>query len=53
MVAVKKAHPEKDIRIVFSNNRLIAKGGKMRNSDWADKYGYPWAIKCIPEEWLK
>ena len=46
MVAVKKMHPHLDIRIVFySANKKYIK--------WANKYGFPYAIGSIPEEWLK
>lgn len=46
MVAVKVAHPELDIRIVFySKNKKYIK--------WAEKYGFPYAIGEIPKEWLK
>ena len=45
MVAVKQAHPELDIRIVFySSNKKYIK--------WATKYGFPYAIGNIPKEWL-
>jgi predicted nuclease of restriction endonuclease-like RecB superfamily len=45
MVAVKKMHPEKDIRIVFySKNK--------RNEKWAIKNGFTYAFETIPSEWL-
>jgi predicted nuclease of restriction endonuclease-like RecB superfamily len=45
LVAVKKQHPELDIRIVFyaSNKKYIA---------WADRNGFRWAVGRIPKEWL-
>ena len=52
MIAVKKRHPDVDIRIVFMSDRPFRKGGKMRPSDWATKYGFPFAIKTIPKEWM-
>lgn len=46
MVAVKAAHPDLDIRIVFySTNRTYIR--------WARKYGFPFAIGTIPEDWLE
>ncbi len=46
MVAVKKLHPQLDIRLLFySKNKVYIK--------WADKHGFPWAIGDIPTEWLK
>lgn len=45
MAAVKKLHPEKDIRILFySYNSKYCK--------WAQKYGFRYAWGTIPDEWL-
>jgi hypothetical protein len=45
MAAVKKQHPEKDIRIVFyARNKQYIK--------WAEKVGFRYAIGSIPTEWL-
>ena len=52
MISVKKEHPEKDIRIVFMSDRPFRKGGKMRPSDWAVKYDFPFAIKQVPKDWF-
>lgn len=38
--AVKAAHPEIDLRIVFQRNNPITKGSKTRNLDWAAKNGF-------------
>jgi predicted nuclease of restriction endonuclease-like RecB superfamily len=45
MVAVKRQHPEKDIRIVF-----YAPNKKYEN--WAIKHGFRYAFETIPKEWL-
>lgn len=45
MVAVKRQHPELDIRILWYSSNI-------RNIKWADKHGFKWAIDKIPEEWL-
>ena len=45
MVAVKQQHPELDIRILFYRK-------KASDTRWADKYGFKYAVKEIPEEWL-
>ena len=54
---VRKEYPELDIRIVFDNDRFarspIRKGSRTRNCDWAEKHGYPWAVRTVPEEWLE
>jgi restriction endonuclease len=46
MVAVKKQHPDLDIRILFyaANKSYIR---------WAIKYGFPFAVREIPLEWLE
>lgn len=55
MIAVKKAHPDIDLRIVFyADGKCGPKrkdGTHMRQSDWATKYGFMYAIKDIPESW--
>lgn len=46
MVAVKKQHPELDIRILFySPSKKYAR--------WAEKNGFRYAFYTIPEEWLQ
>jgi len=51
---IQAQHPELDIRFVFSNARAkLYKGAKSRYSDWCDKYGFKWADKEVPEEWLE
>lgn len=55
MIAVKKEHPDLDLRILFySDGKCGPKrkdGTFMRQSDWAKKHGFKYAIKDIPEEW--
>jgi len=51
---IKQQHPEKDIRFVFSNSRQrISKQSKTTYGMWCEKYGFQYADKSIPEEWLK
>jgi predicted nuclease of restriction endonuclease-like RecB superfamily len=45
MVAVKKQHPEKDIRIVFYSRSAA-------NERWAIKHGFKYAFETIPRDWL-
>jgi hypothetical protein len=56
MIAVKQQHPELDVRIVFYSDGKIGPKRKdgtfMRQSDWAIKNGFKYAIKEIPDEWL-
>lgn len=46
MVAVKKQHPELDIRIVFYSYNS-------RNERWAIRHGFRYAFEKIPTEWLR
>lgn len=52
MIAVKKQHPELDIRIVFERNHPVTKGSKSKYTDWATRNGFPCAMNKIPQEWL-
>src|SRR6266566_2033107 len=45
MAAVKRQHPNLDIRIVFC-------AYSKTNVRWAKKLGFKYAIKRIPKEWL-
>jgi hypothetical protein len=50
---IQKQEPFLDIRFVFSNSKAkINKGSPTSYADWCDKYGFMWADKFIPEEWL-
>ena len=53
-LAIKKQHPELDIRFVFENsNRRLRKGAKTRYYQWCNKYDFDYYDRIIPEEWLK
>lgn len=50
---IKKQHPEKDIRFVFSNsNTKISKRSKTTYGMWCEKLGIPYADKEIPLDWI-
>lgn len=50
---IKQQHPDLDIRFVFTNsNAKISKGSKTSYADWCTKYGFIYADKLIPKEWL-
>lgn len=54
MAAVRKVNPEMDIRFIFSDaTKKVYKGRPMTYGDWADKYGFVWADKSVPEDWFK
>lgn len=51
---IKAQHPDKEVRFVFSNSKAkIAKGSKTSYAHWCDKYGFIYADKLIPDEWLE
>jgi hypothetical protein len=51
---VQTQHPKLDIRFVFQRAKNpIYKGSKTTYADWAEKKGFKWAEKRIPNEWLK
>lgn len=45
MAAVKRQHPDLDIRILFYSYKL-------KDVRWATKHGFPFAVGTLPEEWL-
>ena len=55
MKAVKEAHPDLDIRIIFqSPNNKISKRSKTTYAKWAEKNGFPWcAYYAIAVDWLR
>lgn len=53
-LAIKKQHPELDIRFVFENSKnKIRKGAKTTYGDWCIKHGFRYYDRIIPEDWLK
>lgn len=50
---IAEEHPDLDIRFVFSNaNTRISKVSKTTYAKWCKDYGFEWATKVIPQEWL-
>lgn len=53
-LAVKKQHPNLDIRFVFENSRRkLRKGAKSTYGEWCIRYGFRYYDRIIPEDWLK
>jgi hypothetical protein len=54
ILAVKKANPEVDIRMVFqSPYNTISKKSKTTYAKWCDRHDIPWtSYKDIPIDWL-
>lgn len=54
MKAVKASNPHLDIRFVFQDaNGKRNKRAKLRNYEWAERHGFPWAEGTIPLSWFK
>lgn len=52
-VLIKQQNPEYDVRFVFSNSRQrLSKISPTTYGMWCDKYGFKYADKLIPEEWI-
>ena len=50
---IKLQHPDLDVRFVFQRpHDKINKGSKTTYAMWAEKYGFKWASRVIPEEWV-
>lgn len=50
---IKAEHPDLDIRFVFSNSRAkLSKGSPTTYANWCDQYGFLYADKSVPDEWL-
>jgi hypothetical protein len=50
---VKRQHPHLDIRFVFSNSKArLSKSSRTTYAMWCVKYGYMYADKMIPEDWI-
>jgi hypothetical protein len=53
LLKVKKQHPDIDIRLVFSRSKAkISKDSSTTYAMWCERWGFPYADKQIPEEWL-
>lgn len=51
---IKLQHPDLDIRFVFQRpHDKITKGSKTTYAMWADKYGFKWATRVVPEAWVR
>ena len=51
---IREQHPNLDIRFVFSNqNAKLYKGSPTTYAQWCDKFGFRYANKTIPPEWLQ
>jgi Phage endonuclease I len=44
LLAVQKANPGKEVRMVFMRNQKLGKGSKMTYGEWCDKHGIRWSV---------
>ena len=50
---IQKQHPDIDIRFVFQSSRTkISKNSKTSYGDWCNKYGFKFADKKVPQDWI-
>jgi hypothetical protein len=50
---LKSQYPDLDLRFVFQRpHDPIYKGSKTTLAQWAEKFGFKWATKLIPVEWM-
>jgi len=53
MKLVKSQYPDLDIRFIFSNAKSrISKKSKTTYGMWCERYGFQYASKHIPKDWL-
>lgn len=53
-ILIKDQHPDLDIRLVFSRaNTPIYKGSPTTHAKWAEKHGFKFAEKLVPEAWMR
>jgi hypothetical protein len=52
MVAVKRQHPDIDLRFLFQQADKKMQGSKQTHGEWAKKNGFEFAEGEIPEEWI-
>ena len=53
MKTIKAQNPNLDIRFIFSNSRArISKKSKTTYGMWCERYGYKYADKHVPKDWL-
>ena len=53
-LAIKKQHPNLDIRFIFTNSKnKLSKGAKSSYGEWCIKHGFRYYDRVIPEDWTK
>lgn len=52
MAAVRRQYPDLDLRFLFMDGNKKIPGSKQTHGVWAEKNGFLWAEREIPQEWL-
>lgn len=53
MLAVKRAHPDADIRFVLATpNAYLTKAKRLTQGQWCNRHGFPYAHNDVPASWL-
>lgn len=53
-ILIKKQYPDMDLRFVFNNSKSkLSKNSTTTYGMWCEKYGFLYADKEIPGQWLK
>lgn len=51
---IKMQYPDLDIRFVFQNPKMtLYKGSKTTYADWAEKNGFKYSTRQIPDAWFR
>lgn len=53
LLRVRKEHPQLDLRLVVGRADAKVEGLKITIAEWADKYGFEWAVKAVPDAWIR
>ena len=53
LIRVVKCNKDIDIRLVFQVDQRLSKTSKKYYTQWAEDHNIPFAIKRVPEEWIK
>jgi Phage endonuclease I len=52
-LAVKKQHPNIDLRFVFDKDNRLSKKSKTKYSDWCKQHGFLYSLNgIVPKNWL-
>lgn len=51
---IRKQNPSVDIRFLFMNAHVrLSKASRTTYAEWAERYGFKWAHRDLPDEWIK